>query len=293
MNFQEFTKTYPQQTMTLHNGKQFTYRLYENTDDKPTVVLLAGGIGLSDLFYVHFQKFAAHFSVMTFDFQMQFANHSELAEAVAEVLVRLNRKAWFAGQSLGGVIAQIIAKHHPECVDGLALSNTCTLAADISREAYEQTHRMVRHAKRSKYIIPFIPFRFYIRCMKKFIGKKKTKEIPPENMGEFAEAADLLSDLLTKRYISHMESLLADIENYADMKPADFQYLKDRVLLILSEDDDTFNQENKDALVNIMCEPTVVRNLTGGHLGPMFRADAYVQIIADYIDQRTEKMKSI
>ena len=289
MNFQEYIKTYPQQTMTLRSGKPFTYRLYENTPDKPTVILLAGGIGLSDAFFDHFHKFAAHFSVMTFDYQMQFANHRELADAISEVVVRLNRKAWFVGQSMGGLVAQIIAKYHPECVDGLVLSNTCTLAADLSPEAYEQTRGMARRAKRSKYIIPFIPFNFYMKFMKKFIRKKMTEELSGEKLRNFMEAADAMKDLLTKRYIGHMEGLLADLEHYADMKPADFAYLKDRVLLILSEDDDTFNQANKDALVNIMSEPAVVTNLTGGHLALVVRADEYVQIVADYIDERREK----
>ena len=48
---------------------------------------------------------------MTFDYQMQYANNGELTEAITEALVKLNRKVWFVGQSLGGVLAQIIAKH--------------------------------------------------------------------------------------------------------------------------------------------------------------------------------------
>ena len=99
-----------------------------------------------------------------------------------------------------------------------------------------------------------------------------------------------MMDLITKRYLAHMEGLLANIENYADMKPADFEYLKDRVLLILSDDDDTFNQANKDALVNIMSGPTVIRDLKGGHLALAVCPDAYVQLTADYINKRTEKI---
>ena len=40
---------------------------------------VTGGIGLSDLFYQHFARFARDFSVLTFDYQMPFADNSEFA----------------------------------------------------------------------------------------------------------------------------------------------------------------------------------------------------------------------
>ena len=51
MSLEEFRRKYPAQTMTLGNGKSFTYRYYRNPEAAATVVLLTGGIGLSDLFY--------------------------------------------------------------------------------------------------------------------------------------------------------------------------------------------------------------------------------------------------
>ena len=69
MSLEEFRRKYPAQTMTLGNGKPFTYRCYRNPKAAATVVLLTGGIGLSDLFYRHFEWFAMDFSVLTFDYQ--------------------------------------------------------------------------------------------------------------------------------------------------------------------------------------------------------------------------------
>ena len=40
--------------------------------------LLMGGIGLSDLFYKHFTRFAGDCSVLTFDYQIQFADNGSL-----------------------------------------------------------------------------------------------------------------------------------------------------------------------------------------------------------------------
>lgn len=109
MNIAEFRQKYPEDTLVLPSGKPFPYRYYKNPQAKATVVLLTGGIGLSDLLYLHFDRLAKDFSVLTFDYPICFADNKELAQAVAALLQHLGEKAWFVGQSLGGVVAQIIA----------------------------------------------------------------------------------------------------------------------------------------------------------------------------------------
>ena len=116
---QNFAGLIPPATFTVSSGKLFTYRYYQNPQAKATLVLLTGGIGLSDLFYKHFARFARDFSVLTFDYQLQFGDNGEFADAVAELLRHLKEKVWLVGQSLGGVVAQVIASRHPEVVEGL------------------------------------------------------------------------------------------------------------------------------------------------------------------------------
>ena len=72
MTLAEFRRVYPTAAFTVSSGKLFTYRYYQNPQAKATLVLLTGGIGLSDLFYKHFARFARDFSVLTFDYQLQF-----------------------------------------------------------------------------------------------------------------------------------------------------------------------------------------------------------------------------
>ena len=120
MTLAESRKIYPTAVFTVSSGKLFTYRYYRNPQAKATLVLLTGGIGLSDLFYKHFARFAKDFSVLTFDYQIQFADNGEFADVVAELLRHLGEKVWLVGQSLGGVVAQVIAFRHPEWVEGRA-----------------------------------------------------------------------------------------------------------------------------------------------------------------------------
>ena len=85
MNIVEFRKKYPTDTLILSSGKSFTYRYYKNSQAKATVVLLTGGIGLSDLFYLHFERFTKDFSVITFDYQICFTDNEEFAQTVSEL----------------------------------------------------------------------------------------------------------------------------------------------------------------------------------------------------------------
>ena len=89
MTLAEFRRVYPTAAFTVSSGKLFTYRYYQNPQAKATLVLLTGGIGLSDLFYKHFARFARDFSVLTFDYQLQFGDNGEFADAVAELLRHL------------------------------------------------------------------------------------------------------------------------------------------------------------------------------------------------------------
>lgn len=96
MSLEEFRRKYPAQTMTLGNGKPFTYRYYRNPKAAATAVLLTGGIGLSDLFYRHFEWFARDFSVLAFDYQIQFADNGEFFRCCS----RAAAAAW--GKGLAG-----------------------------------------------------------------------------------------------------------------------------------------------------------------------------------------------
>lgn len=56
MTLEQFREQYPNQIMKI-NGQDFIFRYYKNENAKSTLVLLTGGIGLSDLFYMHFDRF--------------------------------------------------------------------------------------------------------------------------------------------------------------------------------------------------------------------------------------------
>ena len=63
----------------------------------------------------------------------------------------------------------------------------------------------------------------------------------------------------------------------------DFAPWEGRVLLILSEDDTTFTPACREDLIALMPSPTVVTDLTGGHLALLVRLDQYADLVTDFI----------
>ena len=59
------------------------------------------------------------------------------------------------------------------------------------------------------------------------------------------------------------------------------------MLLILSEDDTTFTPACREDLIALMPSPTVVTDLTGGHLALLVRLDQYADLVTDFIHQHT------
>lgn len=287
MTLAEFRRTYPAAAYTVSGGKPFVYRYYKNPDARATLVLLTGGIGLSDLFYQHFARFARDFSVLTFDYQLPFEDNARFADAVAELLRHLGEKVWLVGQSLGGVVAQIIARRHPEAVEGLVLSNTCSLSGTMSEEGYRDLKKMIESQRKFKKWLCVLPFSLIKGMMKRALLNMKTDEFTAAEKAAMEEICGAMLELLTKPYEAHMIGFLCDAEHHFGMTRADFAPWAGRVLLILSEDDATFSAACKQDLIDLMPDPTVVTDLTGGHLALMVRLEQYAQLVTGYILERT------
>lgn len=288
VSLENFYQKYPQQTIELSTGKMFTYRYCKNPKSKATIVLLTGGIGLSDLFYLHFERFAETFSVLTFDYQIQFRDNNEFAQAVAELLQRLRERVWLVGQSLGGIVAQIIGAKYPENIEGMVLSNTCSLEKNMGEDAYLHLMKMIKSQQKSKKLLSVIPFTLYKKLIKWAVMKKKTAGFSQEEKLLMENLCNAMMRLLTKQYEYHMIDFLVDAQNHFGMITENFKIWDDKVLLILSEDDNTFNQSCKDSLVHIMTNPTVITDITGGHLALLVKLDKYADSVCDYIMRRAE-----
>ncbi len=278
-----FKKKYPKQTENI-NGKIFPYRYYKNENSNKTVVLLTGGIGLSDLLLLHFEEFSKSYSVISFDYPIAYSSIQELVEAIAELLKKLNVTVFLIGQSLGGFIAQILAQQHSEIVEGLILSNTGTLSAELDEKGTQCFRNMMKRIDKSLLMIKLVPFGFVKKNIKKAVLKKVTYLLSEEEKNVMSEICDEMIKTLTKEYEIHMTLLLKDLQKHWNMKKSDFLRFQNRVLLILSDDDFTFDESIKRALIDIMPSPKVITDIRGGHLAILLKIDKYTSSITSFIN---------
>ncbi len=282
--FKQYCKKYPLTTENIDGGK-FSYRYYKNENSTETVVLLVGGIGMSDLFYTHFDEFAKYFSVITFDYCIDYNTTEKLAAAIAKLLTQLNIKAWFIGQSLGGFVAQLMAQKYPGVTKGLILSNTGCLSADMSKEAYASLKAMLKSTSKAKKMLKLLPLSALKKQISGAVFKKYALDFSESERQLLRELCDIMEEKLTKPYELHMLNLLIDMESHNGMKRTEFLYLDNKVLLMLSDDDKTFSDGVKQALIELMPNPTIITDLTGGHLALMVNCDRYIDITVDYINK--------
>lgn len=284
MTLEQFYETYPKQSMEIE-GKTFEYRYYKKENAKATLVLLTGGIGLSDLFYEHFDCFAKDFSVITFDYLECYDNMEVFADAVGTLLKRLDEKVWLVGQSLGGFVAQVITHRQPDVVEGLVLSNTGSLEKDMDERALQNIKEMVEGQRKTKNLVRILPFGILKKAMMKKVARNAEK-LPEEYREHMKELTAAMLKILTKRYELHMMNLMSDYERYLVMEKKDFEAFEDKVLLILCDDDNTFNEYSKQSLIGMMSKPTVITDMGGGHLGALMQIDKYTSLVTKYIVER-------
>lgn len=282
LNFQDYQEKYPLKEEMIQ-GKPFSYRHLQHETSKETVVLLVGGLGLSDLGFTQIQGLFKDFSVISFDYHQNFPTVEELLSGIHGLLKKLDLQVWFAGQSLGGIFAQLLAKKYPDICKGLALSNTGCLSATMSKTALETTLATLKSSKKSKKLVKLIPFPLFKKLISKKVMKKYGADFNPEEQEILLNFCGIMERTLEKSYEIHMIDLLIQLEGYLDCTPEDFAFLEGNVLLILSEDDHTFHGEVKEALIRLMPNPKVITDLTGGHLALLVRCEAYVDLISTFI----------
>ncbi len=102
----------------------------------------------------------------------------------------------------------------------------------------------------------------------------------------FESLADVMMKKLTKEHELHMIDMLIDCGNHLDIEKKDFAFLSDRVMVVINEDDETFSTEAKQQLIDIMTNPTVVKEESGGHLGALMDIENYAVSVVGFIKER-------
>ncbi|MBQ7919335.1 MAG: alpha/beta hydrolase [Lachnospiraceae bacterium] len=279
-----YNKVAPFQTYLL-NGNELKYRYYQKKDAKATIVVLAGGSGLADGFFLFLRSLMDSYSLITIPYPCFCEDNHQTADAIAELVRYLKAEnVYFWGQSYGGLLAQIIAKKHPEVVSGLLLTSTASFSTELTFAGMKCIVNMINEEKEEKRVRKYkkmpmgLAMAMFPMMFKPHLqGDKKAYKT-------IKELIKLLEPEMSKQHFVHMTRLLGDLRNHFGLySKEDFEYLKGKVLIIEPVDDKTFTEDIKKALCNMMSEPKVIEEVDGGHLAVMFNPDGYIQLIDEFI----------
>lgn len=287
MNLETYERKYPWHEFD-QNGKTFRYRISnrrrrDGGEPEKTIVLLTGAVGLSDLLYRLFDALSEDFSVITFDYPESLETADDFCEALDALLKHLDRKVWLVGQSLGGLLAQIMAAHFPDQIEGLILINTGTLSLMMGPQAWEDMTQLTKLTRQAEKLMRALPFDLARNILAGVIGLKSGAQDP-----RIQEFTKVLRDKLTRSYAFHMMDLLLSTEDDFGLRPTEFDRYRGRVLLILSGDDHTFSQACRDALIASMPDADVRSDLLGGHMALFKSPEKTADVIRDFILSRRD-----
>ena len=272
-----FTAKYPAQTITV-DGAAYRYVRYGAGRDK-TLVLLNGGMNTLEMWMDYVEPLSQKYDVLLFDYPQELRTNQALVVGMHAFFAKLGiSEPIFVGASDGGMVAQIYTQKYPTEVGGLVLVSTGGMDAAT-----------LKTLKRKYFFAP-IALWYLAHCnyekMKPRLIKVGMSHVRDESAEEIAYAQDMFETIF-KDYQQakdvHITGLLADLMNQTPVTEADFKALKGRILLILPNQDFFSGQMQQD-LIKLMQDPKIVY-VSGGHLGTVLKADAYVREIDKFLDK--------
>lgn len=282
-----YNEVAPLKTYSL-NCNDIKYRYFENEKAKATIVILAGGSGLADGFFLFIRSLMEKYSLIMMPYPLFCKDNNETADAIAELVRYLKAEnVYYWGQSYGGLLSQIIAKRHHDVVNGLILTSTASFSTDLKFEGMKCLVNMIneekeeRRAKKYKKMPMKLAMSMFPLMFKPHLKGNK------EAYQTIKDLVKILEPEMSKEHFIHMTRLLGNLrEHFGQYEKKDYEYLKGKVLIIEPTDDKTFTEDIKEALCNIMTEPKVVKEVEGGHLAIMFNPDGYIKLIDEFISDK-------
>ena len=271
-----FAVAYPATTLVVDGA---TYRYVRSgAGQGKTLVFLNGGMNVLEMWMDYVKPLSKKYDVLLFDYPEELRTNQAVVTGMHAFFAKIGvEKPIFVGASDGGMVAQIYTQKYPTEVGGLILDSTGGMDAAT-----------LKTLKRKYFFAP-IALWILAHCnyekMKPRLIKMGMSHIRNESAEEIAYAQDMF-DTIFKDYKQahdvHITGLLADLMNQTPVTEADFRALKGRILLILP-DQDFFSGQMQQDLIKLMHEPKIIY-VSGGHLGTVLKADAYIKTIEEFLE---------
>lgn len=279
-DIEEFEKSHPCKE-TIVDGITFSYMLCGNENSDKTLVYLVGGTGLPVIWFNHVKAMEKDHRILTMNYPMQIKDLEELADMIAKLVDSLGlRNPVYIGASLGGFIAQLIARKHPDKVHGMCLYSTCSL----SENSIADMKKQYKIYGLLLFMMKIIPYNLLRKMMISICLKQVgIEDEAPEDKKYMEDLFRWVYSRYTKEFDIHMTSLIATVVDLEPFTKEKYDRLCHNTLLVLPTDDKAFSDEAKKDLKDMM-PYAKTENIKGGHTATLYKVDGYVNVTRKFLE---------
>ena len=259
------------------NGVEWRY--ISSGSGKEVIVLLAGGMGVGEVFFSHIIDLEKSFKVIVPSFP-EVSTIKELVDGINNIMQKEGRYQFnILGQSFGGILAQEMIRNNPRNIKKVILSHTTTSSNAINESIMDEYINKIRKLIKLVKLLPM--------CILKSLFKKKicrllsTIKLEERKFWE-SYFAELIYSKTKKQEISIYECMVDFAQNYIYSKE-DFEKWKGKMLILEADTDDSFEKVQKSAVRELFNEAQSYEFKGTGHLSIIAAREEYIKIVKDFL----------
>jgi pimeloyl-ACP methyl ester carboxylesterase len=256
-----------------------------NSESEKTLVYLVGGTGFSVAWFKHIQLMEHEYRILTLEYPVGIEQMEKLADHIMSLIKELGiQKPVLIGASLGGMLAQVIARRYAGSIFGICLYSTCSLS-ETSINGLKKQYRSYGILLPVMKVIPYNWIRkLLINVSRKKIGAQNGTDEEKAWLDEFFT---WVYQSYTKELDIHMTTLMADVPNLTPVTQQEYAAFDEKSLLILPLNDEAFPKEAQQDLMDMMPRANVIR-LNGGHVATLYKVEEYVNATKQFLKNDSE-----
>ena len=277
--YDAFMKKVPYQTAVVDDVK-VRYQ-YGGKDGAP-VILFFNGLEMQEMWMPYAERLGEKYRFLIYEYPFHTTDADEQIDFAAKLLKALSiEKVILIGASDGGIHAQIFAKRHPELVLTMILMTTLTMDSDYVRDIRKERFS----TPIPLLLLKLVPAKTEMKLLlKKSTGFLECESEEDRKYGRgFYET--VASDLNYKQRFIHSFRCVYMLKDYPLFKESDFEYLRGRIQVLLSEKD-MFKKEDQDRLADLFRKlDAEILSVPGGHAGFIVQSEHYIDLVEKFLEK--------
>jgi len=245
------------------------------------ILLLPGGTGFGEGFFRYIMAMEAEYRLVSPIYPPVEAM-AQLADGLVSILeVESIRQANVLGQSLGGMVAQVLVRRYPPKVTRLILSHTTTTSPPVGQAIVLERQKEIEGFQR---LLPFLPL-CLLRSVSRWRLFRHLSVMEAEDRGFWKAYLNEMLSSISKEYIIASNRCQLDFfQNYAFSRD-DLANWPGKVLILESDSDPHLSPSERRALRRLYPQAQVHTFHGSGHLTLIVNPGEFLSVVRSFLER--------